>query len=210
MTRTNGRTNGSGAAQSQKTMLQFAGKAQGVKVNIAKSNYDTGSIDITFRVESPKRPTDPFQYGNRNEWQVKEAREVLAGYGGERPDPKEDKKGAAAFDKAQELIETVTNQERAQKVKYARELAAHAPALMGYAQLVGLMAVFSDQRLVITLEPADQDLLPGMGVMLALPDSQASAGRDDEDLDDFDEDSDAHDGEQGEAAAEMVTAGAEA
>lgn len=188
------RTNGSGADQPQKTTLRFAGKSQGVKVNVAKSNYDTGSIDITFRVEGPKKPDDPTRYNN-GRWEIERAQAVLDEFGGVRPDPKEDKKGAAAFDKAQKTVETLTNRAREQKEQYARELAAHAPALMGYAQLVGLMAVFSDQRLIITLEPADQDLLPGMNVMLALPDRQAAEDQDDEDLEDYDDDEEVEDEE---------------
>lgn len=198
--------NGGGAAQ-PRTTLKFAGKAAGVKVNVAKSNYDTASLDITFRVEAPKKPGDPFLYGNRWGHQIQEARQVLAGYGNQRPDPKADKKGAAEYDKAQKQVETATNQEREQREKYARELAAHAPALMGYAQLVGLMAVFSDQRLVITLEPADQDLLPGMNVMLALPGSYAAEDQDDEGFEDdieVDEDHGDDDDALVEAAAEMA------
>lgn len=186
MTRSNGR-----GADQPRTTMQFYGKAQGVKVNVPKSGYssDSGSVDITFRIEAPKKPNDPFRYGN-DQWKLNQAQQVLDGYGGERPDPKTDKKGAAEFDKAQKVVEFETNRIRTAKERYERELAAHAPALMSYAQLVGLMAVFSDQRLEITLAPADQDLLPGMGVTLALPNGQAAADEEDEDLEDYDEDDD--------------------
>ena len=170
--------NGSGAAQ-PRTTLQFCGQAQGVKVNVPKGgdNDDSGSIDITFRVKAPKRPSDPRRY--RNNWEIENAKKVIAAHGGVRPDPKEDKKAATAFDNAQKTIETVTNNRRAVDERYARELAIHGPALMAYAQLVGFVAVYGDQRLEITFAPADQDLLPGMGITLALPDGQV---QDDEDL----------------------------
>lgn len=202
MTRTNGRTNGSGAEQSR-TTLRFFGKAQGVKVNIPKGGYsgESGSVDITFRVSAPEGPKDPSRY--RNDWNIHEARKTIGEYGGVRPDPEEDKKGAAAFDKAQKTLAAELNRHRIEDERYARDLAEHGPALMAYAQLVGLMAVFSDQRLEITLAPAGQDLLPGMGVMLALPDSKAAA-RDDEDLDEYHDDDYDEDEEDLVDAAEMV------
>lgn len=186
------RTNGSGAAQ-PRTTLQFYGQAQGVKVNVAKGGYgdDTGSIDITFRVKAPKKPSDPDRYGG-NHYEINRAQMVLDRFGGERPDPKENKPGAAEFDRATKAIETATKAQRVRQQRYLRELAAHAPALMAYAQLVGLMAVFSDQRLEITLAPADQDLLPGMGVTLALPKGKDEDDEDEDeaDLEDYEEDLD--------------------
>lgn len=196
--------NGSGAAQ-PRTTLQFFGQAQGVKVNVPKGGFndDSGSIDITFRVKAPKRPNDPRRH--RSDWELDRAKNLLAEHGGVRPDPKEDKKATSAFDNAQKTIETITNRRRIEDEHYARELAAHGPALLAYAQLVGLVAVFGDQRLEIALAPADQDLLPGMGITLALPDGQAAQGQDDEDWVDEDEDfEDEVDEDLVEAAAEMA------
>lgn len=198
--------NGSGAAQ-PRTTLQFYGQAQGVRVNVPKGNgyysTDSGSIDITFRVTAPSKPRDPRR--NRNLWQIEQAQKIIDGFGGVKPDPKEDKKGAAEFDKARTTIESEARRHRAEDERYARELAVHGPSLMAYAQLVGLVAVFGDQRLEITLAPADQDLLPGMGITLALPDGQAAQGQDDEDLVDDDDDYNDEDEEDlVEAAGEMA------
>jgi len=188
-------TNGSGAAE-PRTTLQFFDHAQGVKVNTPKGNgYSTesGSVDITFRISAPPRPKDPRRY--RNTWQIEQAEKVIAGYGGQRPDPSADKKGTAEFDKAEAAILAETRRHRAEDERYARELTAHAPALMAYAQLVGLMAVFGDQRLQITIAPADQDLLPGMGITLALPDGKAADSQGDEDLVDYEDDEVEYDGD---------------
>lgn len=156
-----------------RTSLTFQAQAQGVKVNAAKSTYDRASVDITFRIEAPRPPTPP----TLRDWETREARGVIDSYGGVEPGedaPKDRKKYQAAV----AAIERVKTQHATEMERYERQLAAHAPTLMQYAQLVGLMAVFGSQKMVLNIQPADQDLLPGMGVSLALP---AMGAGDDED-----------------------------
>ncbi len=155
-----------------RTSLTFQGQAQGVKVNTPKTGgysydgrEDAGSIDITLRITAPRSPRKP----EMNDWELRQARKTIEDLGGEEPG-EEDKKGRKAYQQARATIEEHAKRQAETMAKYERQLAEHAPALMQYAQLVGLMAVFGNRKLVINIQPADQDLLPGMGVALALTD----------------------------------------
>lgn len=158
---------------SKRTSLTFQAQAQGVKVNSAKSTYDKASVDITFRIEAPRQPSPP----TLRDWETREARQLIDSYGGVEPGedaPKDRKKYQAAV----AIIKKVETAHATAMARYESQLAAHAPSLMQYAQLVGLMAVFGNQQMTINIKPAGQDLLPGMGYELALPGPDAG---DDED-----------------------------
>lgn len=151
------------------THLSFIGKAVAVKVNMPKGNSygsedDAGSVDVTFRIEAPKRPRDPAK--QRYDWQTDNLRERCAG---ERP---KDKKEAAAWDQAKKDLDTRLARYAREDEEYQAGMAAVAAATLAYAQLAGICVVFSNQRLNVILSPADQDLLPGMGVSALLADSQ--------------------------------------
>ncbi len=160
-------------SEKNRTSLTFLGKPQGVKINTPKDNggytsdgkVDAGSIDVTFRVEAPRAPRKPMI----RDWELTQARNKMELLGGKEPG-EDDPKSRKAWAEAVKTIKAYEAQQAAEMAKYERQLAAHAPALMQYAQLVGLMAVFGSRRLVINIQPADQDLLPGMGVALALTD----------------------------------------
>lgn len=165
------------------TQLRFIATAQGVKVNPARNSYDNTTVDLTVRIEAPKQPRDPG-----SSWNLDSARRDLkhAFPGGEPP--AEEKAEHKKWETAVAKVVRFEAEYRAAKAAYHAALSEHAPQLMAYAHLVGIVSVFGNKRLAITLSPADQDLLPGMGVNLFLADTKANEDGDeyayDEDLED--------------------------
>lgn len=138
------------------TKLAFTGQLVGVKPVLPKlGSYDGGKphLELTISIEQPALPQKPGM-----PWDIKEGN-----YGAEKLKPRpDDEKEAAAYDKA--------------KAKYEKDLEQwfaacnrKRDALAGYAQLIGLAAVFGNQSFNIVLTPANQDFLPGFAVA-ALPD----------------------------------------
>lgn len=162
------------------TQIQFAATVKGVKVNAPKTDYMGGSqvsrssVDITLTVLSPARPRPP----ESKPWRLLQAERTMAAFDGEPTDPKEKK----AYDAAARELEVAKAAVSREVAEYRRATQALNDQLVQYAQIVGLMAVFGDQRVSVAISPEAQDMLPGMDVRLI----ETAVNQDDEDFEDGD------------------------
>lgn len=164
--------------------LQFTGTVKGIKNNPPKQSYNTygsegerSSVDVTFTIQGPAKPRKP-----NKPWEMERARQDLAKFGGKVPT---DEKKLADYRDAEKRLQAATARYQSDVATYEQTIAALGQQLLAYAQLVGLMAVFTNQTLNISLSPADQDMLPGMD--LRLIEAPRATPADDEDDDDYDD-----------------------
>lgn len=151
-----------------KTRLQFEATLGGVQVKQSKSDgYSAGpkgaELVLSLSVKQPSPPREPFK-----------------SYFLEKPRPElpKQKKGEEDAEYEGRCSAIRSEQERwdAELVVYQQKLAAyHADVealrdrTLAFAQLVGISAVFGNQPVTVTIEPAGQELLPGFEVSLLAP-----------------------------------------
>lgn len=144
--------------------LTFTATVQGVKVSVAKGAYDNGSAfaDLTFRVSSPQKPQAP----SRESWRSNQAREDIRHLSAKSELSENEQ---ARLLEAREDLANADRDYAERRQAYAQQLQAIGPQLMAYAQVAGLVAIFGGMPVTLTLEPAMQDLLPGLEVMMLAP-----------------------------------------
>jgi len=167
----------------QRTILKFTGLVTKTEIVSPKDTYNGvqgGGLNVTLRIDMPEPPKEP---GN---WS-KPGREPDA------PTKAEDETDAA-FAKRKKFYEAehrIWEKEckawNASVEEYERELADLQGRQLQYAQLVGVGALLGRRKVTVTIQPQDQDLLPGFGATLMESDRLAlgSGGEDDDEgLDD--------------------------
>lgn len=152
------------------TKLTFEGTIAGCKPVLAKVNQygegTKGRVEVTLVVDQPfqeRKPAPPYRYRDASGL------------------------GFASRDRIEERLvadESNTPEQRERELaEYDREFAEYTQLmtawetkqagfqeqLRSYASLVGIAAVFGNQKLVVTLTPANQDVLPGFELDLLGP-----------------------------------------
>lgn len=161
-----------------RTRLEFEATIGGVSVKAPKEDgfshtLSGGGLELKLTLALPDAPKAPgipwdFKAGNSasrdDSWKPRPA---------DLPKKKgEDDEAYAARD---DVVQRRRDQERydgavarwsEEVAEYRRRHAAHSGRLMVYAQITGIVSVLGNQRLLVVLEPLNQDLLPGFTASL--------------------------------------------
>lgn len=157
------------------TRLQFEATLGGVKVTTPKAAYTygepaAGELHLTLTVRQPAPPRQPVKP-----------------YELERQPPSLPKRKRGESDEDYEERTARPREELAHRAetekRYAADMERWRQAVLGardrtmaYAQLVGVAAVFGSKPVTVTIEPADQDLLPGFEASLLAPPEPLTSG----------------------------------
>lgn len=151
-----------------KTRLQFEATLGGVQVKQSKSDgYGSGpkgaELVLSLSVKQPTKPQQPYKWPFLDKPRP------------ELPKQKKDENAAAyegrctAIRSEQERWDAELARYQRETARYAAEVEALRDRTLAFAQLVGISAVFGNQPVTVTIEPAGQELLPGFEVSLLAP-----------------------------------------
>lgn len=160
------------------TYLAFEGVITGCKPVIAKKDQygmgKAGSLEMTLVVDQPQpapRPRLAYNY-EADEGGLITKEDYEANLERRFPD-------LTAAKKKQELAayDAYVADYNQQMAKWEQAQASFTARLRSYASLVGIAAVFGNQKLAVTLTPAQQDMFPGFELdLLPAPEGNASLG----------------------------------
>lgn len=148
-----------------RTLLQFEATLGGVQGKQGKSEtYSTdpkgAELQISLTVKQPVAPRAPrrpwITDKPRPELPAREEGETDAAY---NKRTKKEREELARWDEAD-------GEFRQAQAAYSAALVSLRDRTLAFAQLVGIAAVFGNKPVTVTIEPADQDILPGFQASL--------------------------------------------
>lgn len=162
-----------------RTRLEFEATIAGVSVKSPKEDpyshaLSGGGLELKLLVQLPEGPKPPaigwkWADGHASSQQWKPRPSDLPRKKNETDEAYAARADVVALAKEQADYDASRARWDEEMVVYRAASARHAQRLMSYAQITGIASVLGNQRLLISVEPYNQDLLPGFTTSLLAP-----------------------------------------